>query len=294
MTTVLDNDNITASGIYIQKGLPMLTLFTLLIALTADRILGFKSEPLVVRWFAGYVAYMGHIYSKVKWLSAKGLEIFWVILLLLPLMVAIFLGCKSLSFSGLTHFIVVGFLTWLALGTVDSSTIVTVYKNGDLSVFQPLLAETGHSLKLDTDEAVAHLVLWQALQSTFGVIFWLIIIGPIAALLYLFLSLLSTRDISSVLNVALRNAALKLHVIIDWLPARLYSLTLAVVGNGKEGWQLWWENLTVENHALVTLCGMQGFETSQKDLPLRALDKVNRSLFAWLIIITVITVIHHL
>ena len=272
----------------------MLILFTLLIALTADRILGFKSEPLVIRWFAGYVAYVGHIYSKVKGFSTKGLEIFWIILLLLPLLAAIFIGCRILSFSGLTHFIVVGFLTWLALGTVDSSTVVTIYKHGDLSVFKPLLAETGHSLKLDTDESVAHLVLWQALQSTFGVIFWLILIGPIAALLYLFLSLLSTRDISSVLNVALRNAALKLHGIIDWLPARLYSLTLAVVGNGKEGWQLWWKNLTAENHVLVTLCGMQGFTTTQKDLPSWALDKVNRSLFVWLIIITVITLIHHL
>ncbi|WAH59674.1 regulatory signaling modulator protein AmpE [Pseudomonas silvicola] len=70
-------------------------------------------------------------------------------------------------------------------------------------------------------------LLWQAYQSFFAVIFWYVLLGPVAALVYRLLAL------------AVRNArhpgvvarAGSIRHAFDWLPVRVLAVSFALVGN---------------------------------------------------------------
>ena len=71
-----------------------------------------------------------------------------------------------------------------------------------------------------------HLV-WQAYQSFFAVIFWYALLGPLAALAYRLLALLSEHAQLQ----ALREQAVQLRHALDWLPVRALAASFALVGN---------------------------------------------------------------
>ncbi|MFP6850626.1 MAG: regulatory signaling modulator protein AmpE [Pseudomonas sp.] len=71
-----------------------------------------------------------------------------------------------------------------------------------------------------------HLV-WQAYQSFFAVIFWYVLLGPLAALAYRLLALTSEHATQPVL----RDAAVQVRHGFDWLPVRVLAASFALVGN---------------------------------------------------------------
>jgi AmpE protein len=88
-------------------------------------------------------------------------------------------------------------------------------------------------LALEPDEGLALLpqvqgyLVWQAYQSFFAVIFWYLLLGPMAALAYRLLAL-STEHAE---HPALRERAAQLRHAFDWLPARVLASSFALVGN---------------------------------------------------------------
>lgn len=70
-------------------------------------------------------------------------------------------------------------------------------------------------------------LLWQAYQSFFAVIFWYLLLGPMAALAYRLLALTAEHAEQP----ALRERAVQLHHTFDWLPARVLASSFALVGN---------------------------------------------------------------
>lgn len=76
-------------------------------------------------------------------------------------------------------------------------------------------------------ERVQMYLLWQSYQSFFAVIFWYVLLGPLAALAYRLLDM--TEQHSQ--QPALREHAAQLRHAFDWLSARVLALTFAVVGN---------------------------------------------------------------
>ena len=70
-------------------------------------------------------------------------------------------------------------------------------------------------------------LLWQAYQSFFAVIFWYLLLGPLAALAYRLLGLSSEHAEQA----ALRERAVQLRHAFDWLPARVLASSFALVGN---------------------------------------------------------------
>jgi len=70
-------------------------------------------------------------------------------------------------------------------------------------------------------------LLWQAFQSFFVVIFWFMLLGPLAALAYRLLALTAEQAEQA----ALRERAGQLRHAFDWLPARLLATSFALVGN---------------------------------------------------------------
>ena len=76
-------------------------------------------------------------------------------------------------------------------------------------------------------EAVQGHLLWQGFQGFFAVIFYYLIGGPIAALTYRLLVLSAEQtQVAAFAGLATR----ALH-ILDWLPARLLSISFALVGH---------------------------------------------------------------
>lgn len=88
-------------------------------------------------------------------------------------------------------------------------------------------------LGLQPEEGVALLpqvqghLLWQAYQSFFAVIFWYLLLGPMAALAYRLLALSAEHTEQP----ALRERAVQLRHAFDWLPARVLASSFALVGN---------------------------------------------------------------
>src|SRR5690606_17128680 len=70
-------------------------------------------------------------------------------------------------------------------------------------------------------------LLWQAYQSFFAVIFWYLMLGPMAALAYRLLALSAQHAEQP----ALRERAVQLRHAFDWLPSRVLASSFALVGN---------------------------------------------------------------
>ena len=76
-------------------------------------------------------------------------------------------------------------------------------------------------------ENVQRHLLWQAYQSFFAVIFWYLLLGPVAVLSYRLLALAQEHS----QNPALVERAGQLRHAFDWLPVRLLAASFALVGN---------------------------------------------------------------
>jgi AmpE protein len=76
-------------------------------------------------------------------------------------------------------------------------------------------------------QSVQTFLVWQAYQSFFAVIFWYVLLGPLAALAYRLLALLTEHAESD----SLRERAGQLRHAFDWLPVRVFAASLALVGN---------------------------------------------------------------
>ncbi len=70
-------------------------------------------------------------------------------------------------------------------------------------------------------------LLWQAFQGFFVIIFWYVVLGPLAALAYRLLALLAAQP----RYTALAERAAVLRHAFDWLPGRLLAISFALVGH---------------------------------------------------------------
>lgn len=94
-----------------------------------------------------------------------------------------------------------------------------------LAAERDLAVEAEESLSLF--RRVEGYLLWQAYQSFFAVIFWYALLGPVAALAYRLLALTGEHTTLP----ALREQAVRLRHLFDWLPARAMALSFALVGD---------------------------------------------------------------
>lgn len=93
------------------------------------------------------------------------------------------------------------------------------------------VAERDLGVQADNDgelfAQVHGMLVWQAFQSFFAVIFWYALLGPLAALVYRLLAL----SVEHGSHAELRERAAQVRHAFDWLPARALVLSFALVGN---------------------------------------------------------------
>jgi AmpE protein len=162
----------------------------------------------------------------------------WLSLVLLVFLPALLLGLLLVGLHPLAY-------GWLALpvhllvliyslgrGDVQVSLgpFRDAWRRGDIEAAY-LVAERDLALEVEGGDALLEQVqgylLWQAYQGLFAVIFWYVLLGPVAALAYRLLAL--TDEHAHV--EPLRERAVRLRHVFDWLPARLLAASFGLVGN---------------------------------------------------------------
>lgn len=102
------------------------------------------------------------------------------------------------------------------------------------------LADDGESVAWNAP-ALGVAMAYAALRRRFGVLLWFFLLGPVGALLYRMAQSLG-RDDSLRLDSSSNRLARQFANMLDWLPAQLLTLTLAVVGHWDAvigAWRSW-------------------------------------------------------
>lgn len=97
-----------------------------------------------------------------------------------------------------------------------------------------------------------------AYQRVFGVVFWFVILGPVGAVFYRILALLSADS-----PLGLSQVAAKTLSILDWIPVRLFTFIFALAGHFTKVFSYWKRNARKGlnlNDTLITESGMAAID----------------------------------
>ena len=162
------------------------------------------------------------------------------------------------------------------------------------------------------DYAVMHqqfldYVLMISLRRLFAVLFWYLVLGPVAALVYFLLQQMLRSDVL-LASKADDNTWQRLLSIAEWLPARLLALAFALAGdfvaafnclrehvldNLESGW-----NIALLNHCAMAAIGKPDAELRDADYGAQAVwrlealrDLVLRSQAIWVVAVAIIILV---
>ena len=146
---------------------------------------------------------------------------------------------------GLLSFVFAVCVLWYSWGPRDlSEDVDAVVKapDGDRRV------AAAQMLRVDGDEAplpfeapaLVDAAFRSALKRWFGVLFWFLVLGPCGALLYRLTQLLGySPTLAGLQGETGRGFAQKLATLLDWVPAHLMALALAIASDFDAVFQTW-------------------------------------------------------
>lgn len=157
------------------------------------------------------------------------------LLVLLPVLVLglLLMALKPLAYGWLSlplHLLVLLYSLGRGQGKREFGAFRDAWRRGDDSA-AVLVAE--RDLDISAPDAPSLLraveaqLLWRSHQGFFAVIFWYVLLGPMAALAYRLLAL----TIEHTGSEAMRERAGQLKHAFDWLPVRLLLVSFGLVGN---------------------------------------------------------------
>jgi AmpE protein len=252
------------------------TLIAIIIALALERLVQQQTPVPVLSTLDNWRAFpwFGHYLNWVsKHLSATGLlqQSFGVLVVLLPiplLLTGIYLFLYStLSVAGICFEGLVLFFCLIPLGHAEP-------------------------VQLDRAEQLTEQLCWEALDSSYAVLFWFALFGPFGALLYRVSSWLSQSINMETLGPFQRMARLA-HEALAWLPSRITAFLFALVGRFESTFGYYRTQIfeaQLPNATLLRECGMAAFE-SDTQISEQSLTKfLDRTLVAWLALIVMFLV----
>lgn len=178
----------------------------------------------------------------LQWLrrveQRSGYRIPWLglaLAVLLPVLVLglLLLALKPLAYGWLSlplHVLVLLYSLGRGQGKREFGAFRDAWRRGDEEA-AALVAERDLKLSAADAPSLLHAVeaqlLWRSHQGFFAVIFWYVLLGPVAALAYRLLAL--TLDHAR--DQAMREQAEQLRHAFDWLPVRVLLASFGLVGN---------------------------------------------------------------
>ncbi len=203
-----------------------MNFFVLLLVLLAERFSGLRRGIQRDGWWHDLRA--RHERAEQPWLSLA-----WLVALPLVLVGLLLEVLEPMAYGWLAlpvHLLLVLY----ALGRGDLAAELAAFREawrrGD-SEAAALIAQRDLGLEAADEatlfEQVEARLLWQGFHGFFAVVFWYVLLGPLAALAYRLLVLSEAHAA----HAALRERAGSLRHAFDWLPARLLAATFALVGH---------------------------------------------------------------
>lgn len=176
-----------------------MTFITLLLCLGLERCLHRGNFLARFNWFEQYVSKINELTKNNSWSQQYFIPLLFVVLpIVVPVAIIYFLSATFIQ--GLLAFLIGAGVLFYCLGPINIFDTKQIH--------QP--------------------IFWQANESLFAVIFWMALLGPIAALVYRLVERSAHIHPS---YPALGKSAQQVRALLDWLPVRLFSILFALAGN---------------------------------------------------------------
>lgn len=217
-------------------------LLVVVLCLLSERFLMHAISYRRFIWFPAYCNKIQQTFANISLIKNP-----WVLLFVLILPIAV---ATAIVYS-LLHGIVFGFV-----GLVLSA-LIFLYCLGPNNVFYPI------TLNIDEMDNTAQMSNYLADANTqlFAPLFWYIVAGPIGVLIY--------RLIESCCEiVAVREKAVLLTNILEWVPARLTAILYLLVGNFQHGFVAFRQYVFAKpelNKTLLSECGLRAIRTTDTE-----------------------------
>lgn len=221
-------------------------LLVVVLCLLSER---FLMHAISYRRFIWFPAYCNKIQQVLA--NSSVIKNPWFLLAILIAPVAVIIAIVY----GLLHGIVFGFVGLVL------SVLIFLYCLGPNNVFYPI------TLSVDEKDNTAQISNYLADANTqlFAPLFWYIVAGPIGVLIY--------RLIESCCEiVAVREKAILLTNILEWVPARLTAILYLLVGNFQHGFVAFKQYALAKpdlNKSLLSECGLKAIRaTDTEEIPM--------------------------
>ncbi|WP_440224108.1 regulatory signaling modulator protein AmpE [Dokdonella sp. MW10] len=222
------------------------TLLAIVLVLLASHALPDLARARDTGWLRSLMAQAGD--------GARALLVPLAVLVVVALVQAA-LGGRGYGFPGFAFALVVLYLCW---GPRDlDRDIEAVLKAPDgerrRAAAQALAPDGGVSPLPFTPAAVVEASVWSALQRHAGVLFWFVVLGPFGAVGYRLVQLLARNDRFRDLVGAQREALERTALVLDWAPAHLFALSIALVSDFDAVVRAWREYHASHGNGYFTL-----------------------------------------
>jgi AmpE protein len=217
-----------------------MTFITLLLCLALERFLHRGNFLARFNWFEEYVSKINDMTKNKTWAQQYFIPLILVVLpIVIPVAVVYFLSAAFIQ--GLLAFLIGAVVLFYCLGPINIFDTKKIYpqqwsfgqgaektSNRNVSNIHEDGELSGNADKNSSAKGIHQPIFWQANESLFAVIFWMALLGPIAALVYRLVERSAHIHAS---YPALGKSAQQIRALLDWLPVRLFSILFALAGN---------------------------------------------------------------
>jgi len=224
-------------------------------------------------WFMPYLRYMHRYFPKSPFgaIAAAVLPVTIAVILADYLLAGWLYGFLSLL---LNIFILIYCFGPQSLWA-DSFSSINTLKEGDIQFGAEKLNLAFNAISANDIQAQHHSLLNSifiaADRRVFAVVFWFVLLGPAGAILYRMIALpfdVHKKNVPEEQLVMARSLE-QIEAIMNWLPARIFSLLLALGGHFKQVFAQWkrlaWQGIH-GNDEIITECGRSALGKTAQDL----------------------------
>jgi AmpE protein len=282
-----------------------MTLIIILIGMAFEHFVGVDDKLRRFAWFNDYVRWLENRLARHPvWSGAVGIVITLAGPLLLVALIAWALSGMFFPLALLFSLAVLIYSLGPRYLNPQLDELIDAMEEGDWERIKELMsAFSDDSDAFQNDQKLLENILIEANERLFGVLFWFIVLGPFGAILYRLACIL--RHQQSDIHGHYAQSAQDLYNILNWLPARLFTIGNAVTGNMVDAIEAWRDaekqSLAVNEEVICAGgLGALSFQPQEnaddesvlndKIYWLRALQGLlNRTLLAWLTVLGLMT-----
>lgn len=220
-----------------------MSLIAIIISLVAERFLGSMEEFRRYTWFHRYAARFRNTLARYPKLNGAA----GILLILLPLIVLAAVADYYLSQWWLLLELLFAVVVLLfCFGPTDLEAEVEAYidakERGDEESAcwhaAELLGDNPPEHSTLLNQRIVENTMVEANERLLAVLFWFLVLGPAGAVLFRLASQLASEGGDDE-QAPMAEAALRLHAILAWVPARMCALAYALAGSFVEALQAW-------------------------------------------------------